>query len=93
MGSSLVLAAQREYHDVSDEQETSLVRNTIAAQEFGSDYTDTYDARGISLSGSLALFGWRPSFELAYEEHAPLFVRAKPASGESSPRSISATIN
>ena len=85
MGSSLVLAAQREYHDVSDEQETSLVRNTIAAQEFGSDYTDTYDARGISLSGSLAPFGWRPSFELAYEEHAPLFVRAKPASGAFEP--------
>src|SRR6184192_136015 len=53
-GSSLILAAERQYRDVSDEQETSLVRNTIASQEFGSDYTDTYDVRAVSLAGSLA---------------------------------------
>jgi len=80
-GSSLVLAAERQYRDVSDEQETSLVRNTIAAQEFGSDYTDTYDARAVSLSGSLARLGWRPSFDLAYEQHEPLAVHARPANG------------
>src|SRR6478609_9079003 len=51
-GSSLVLSAERDYRDVSDEQETSLARNTIAAQEFGSDYTDTYDARALTLSGT-----------------------------------------
>lgn len=80
-GSSLILAAERQYRDVSDEQETSLVRNTIAAQEFGSDYTDTYDARGLSLIGSLAQPGWRPSLELAYERHGTLSVHARPASG------------
>ena len=80
-GSSLILAAERQYGDVSDEQETSLVRNTLAAQEFGSDYTDTYDVHGISLSASLARPGWRPSLEYAYERHAPLFVNARPASG------------
>ncbi len=80
-GSSLILAAQRQYRDVSDEQETSLVRNTIAAQEFGSDYTDTYDVRGISLSASLARPGFRPSLEYAYERHRPLLVNARPASG------------
>ncbi|HEY1953852.1 MAG TPA: hypothetical protein VGG76_13690 [Gemmatimonadaceae bacterium] len=84
-GSSLVLAAQRDYRDVSDEPETSLARNTIAAQEFGSDYTDTYDVRALTLSGSLARFGWRPSFELAYEQHAPLSVHATPASGRFEP--------
>ena len=84
-GSSLTLAAERQYRDVSDEQETSLVRNTIAAQEFGSDYTDTYDAREISLSGSLARLGWRPSFELAYERHEPLGVHARPANGSFEP--------
>jgi len=80
-GSSLTLAAERQYRDVSDEQETSLVRNTIAAQEFGSDYTDTYETRSISLAASLARMGWRPSFELAYEQHAPLLVHARPANG------------
>jgi hypothetical protein len=84
-GSSLVLAAERQYRDVSDEQETSLVRNTIAAQEFGSDYTDTYDVRAVTLSGSLARFGWRPSFDLAYERHQPLTVHARPASGRFEP--------
>jgi hypothetical protein len=80
-GSSVILAAERQFRDVSDEQETSLVRNTIAAQEFGSDYTDTYEARSISLSGALGRLGWRPSFELSYEQQAPLAIHARPASG------------
>jgi hypothetical protein len=84
-GSSLILAAERLYRDVSDGQETSLVRNTIAAQEFGSDYTDTYDVRGMSLAGALARPGWRPRFELAYERHGPLAVHARPASGRFEP--------
>jgi hypothetical protein len=84
-GSSLILAAERQYRDVSDDQEVSLVRNSIAAQEFGSDYTDTYDVRGVSLAWSLARFGWRPSFEAAYERHDPLFVHAQPASGSFEP--------
>jgi hypothetical protein len=84
-GSSLVLAAERDYRDVSDEQETSMVRNTVAAQEFGSDYTDTYDARGVSLTGSLARFGWRPSIRAAYERHDPLTVNARPANGSFEP--------
>lgn len=84
-GSSLALAGERQYRDVSEEQETSMVRNTIAAQEFGSDYTDTYDARAVSLAGSLARLGWRPSFELAYEQHEPLGVHARPAAGHFAP--------
>jgi hypothetical protein len=84
-GSSLILAAERQYRDVSDDRETSLVRNTIAAQEFGSDYTDTYDVRGTSLTASLARQGWRPALELAYERHEPLAVHARPASGSFEP--------
>ncbi len=84
-GSRLTLAVEREYRDVSDEPETSLARNTIAAQEFASDYTDTYDARSISLSGSLARLGWRPSFDLSYEQHDSLSVHARAASGRFRP--------
>jgi hypothetical protein len=84
-GSSLILATERQYRDVSDDRETSLLRNTIAAQEFGSDYTDTYDVRGTSLAASLARPGWRPTLELAYERHEPLAVHARPASGSFEP--------
>ncbi len=84
-GSSLILAAERHHRDVSDDQEVSLVRNSIAAQEFGSDYTDTYDVRGVSLAWSVARFSWRPSLEAAYERHEPLFVHARPATGTFEP--------
>ena len=80
-----MLAGERKYRDVSDEQETSLVANSIAAQEFGSDYTDPYDARSVTLSGAVARLGWRPSFELAYEQHEPLSVHARPANGSFEP--------
>jgi hypothetical protein len=84
-GSYLTLAGERQYRDVSDEQETSLVRNSIAAQEFGSDYTDLYDAQTLSLSGALSGLTWRPTFEVAYERQQPLAVHARPASGTFEP--------
>jgi hypothetical protein len=84
-GSALTLAGEREYRGMADDAETSLVRNTIAAQEFGSDYTDLYDVRGASLSGTLARTGWRPTLELAYERHYPLLVHAAPATGSFEP--------
>jgi len=92
-GSRFVLAGERQYRDVSDEQETSLARNTIAAQEFGSDYTDTYDVKGASLSWSLARTGWRPSLELAYEQHDSLQVNAQPANGTFEPTIPAASLD
>ena len=84
-GSSLAVAAERQYRDVSDDEETSLVENSIAAQEFGSDQTDTYDAKAVSLTWALARFGWRPSIDLAYEKQEPLFVHARPVTGAFEP--------
>ena len=84
-GSRLTLGAERLHRDVGDEQETSLVRNTIAAQEFGADCTDTYDVRAISFSGSLARLGWRPSFNFSYEQQDSLSVHARPANGRFEP--------
>lgn len=84
-GSALTLSAERLYRDASEETETSRIRNTIAAQEFGSDYTDPYDVRRVSLAGALARSGWRPSLELAYERHEPLSVHARPANGRFEP--------
>ncbi|HEY0528185.1 MAG TPA: hypothetical protein VGD02_05115 [Gemmatimonadaceae bacterium] len=84
-GSAFVLAVQRDYRDVADEQEISLVRNTIAAQEFGSDYTDLYDVRSASATLSIARAGWRPSLEYAFEQHDGLQVHARPATGTFQP--------
>jgi hypothetical protein len=81
-GSSLIFAAERLYRDVSDEQETSLVRNTIAAQEFGSDYTDPIDVMG----GAVKL-RWHKSDLLAFgaaasvERQRALAVNASPITG------------
>src|SRR6266540_2196156 len=49
-GRSLSAFAQRDYADASEEAETSRARNSIAAQEFGSDYTEPYDVRSAGLS-------------------------------------------
>jgi hypothetical protein len=84
-GSTLTIAAERQYRDVGDDPETSLVLNSLAAQEFGSDYTDTYDARTVSVRWSLARFGWRPSFDVGYESQKALAVHAEPAIGNFEP--------
>ena len=84
-GSSLALAVERQYRDVSEEPEASLVKNSLAAQEFGSDDTDPYDARAVSLTGTVGALNWRPSVELSYEQHDPLQVHARPANGKFEP--------
>jgi hypothetical protein len=84
--SGLQLRLFRSFGDAGDEAETSLVRNTIAAQEFGSDYTDPYDTRGGSLTidlGNRAGGRWRLSG--GYEWQAGLEVHATPASGQYEP--------
>ena len=84
-GSSMTISVERLYRDVSEEPETSLIRNTVAAQEFGSDYTDTYDVRRFGISATLARSRWRPSVAFDVERHAPLAVNATPANGAFEP--------
>jgi hypothetical protein len=80
-GAAASLFAQRAYADVSDEAETSRARNSIAAQEFGSDYTDPYDARSVALTTHLPLGNLWLGFDASYERHAPLSIHASPATG------------
>jgi hypothetical protein len=70
------------YADASDIAEVSLARNSLAAQEFGSDYTEPFAARGPSFELVLPLraFG-RLSFAGSDERHAALTVNASPARG------------
>lgn len=85
-GASIGLSAFRTYKEVSDEPERSRVVNSIAAQEFGSDYTDQYDARGALLRIRAPMVrGTIPSLELAVEQHKPLGVHARSAAGSFEP--------
>lgn len=85
-GRTARLYASRDYNDVRDVQEGSGVRNSIAAQEFGSDYTDPVDLRtaGVELTlGRIAGVRWR--VDGAYERHDPLSVVATPERGRYEP--------
>jgi hypothetical protein len=85
-GAGLQLFAQRDYRDAGDAPERSLLVNSLAAQEFGSDYTDPYDVRAAGLGLDLgARLGARWRVEAAYEQHDPLRVHAVPATGRYEP--------
>src|SRR6478672_3940291 len=49
-GATASLFAERDYLDVSDERETSGPMTSLAAQEFGSDFTDPYDVRRAGIT-------------------------------------------
>jgi hypothetical protein len=74
--------AFRRYREVGDQPETSGLRNSFAAQEFGSDYSDPYDTRGAGLSMDLgSRLGIRWRLEGAAEWQDSLAVHTRPASG------------
>src|SRR5690606_11016271 len=78
--------AEREFHDVGDVAETSRARNSIAAQEFGSDYTDPYEVRAGGLRLALGnRFGARWRLDAAYETHRMLQGHAEPSNGRYEP--------
>jgi hypothetical protein len=90
----LELYAEREYRQAGDAAEVSLTRNSIAAQEFGSDYTDPYDVRAVGVS--IGLGEWRGSrwrLGAAYEEQRPLEVHASPSTGRYEPTLPAARLN
>ncbi len=85
-GRTLRLDAFREYRDASDTPETSGIRNSIAAQEFGSDYSEPWDVRGISLGLELGAPGSsRWGIEAAYLRNRAVAVAAQPATGRYEP--------
>jgi hypothetical protein len=88
------LSFSREYRDVSDVQERSTAMNSLAAQEFGSDYTDPID-----VMGGAARFRWRPSDLLMFgasasvERQRALAVNASPITGTYSPTLAADALN
>jgi hypothetical protein len=65
-----------------DAAERSMAVNSIASQEFGSDYTDLYHTQGGSLAAQFApIGGWSASIEGAIERQYGVSVHATPAVG------------
>lgn len=86
-GTSLTLRGYRVLHNATMVPERSGVVNTFAAQEFGSDYTEPFTARGGAADLELPRFGgWlRPSLKVAVEEQRSVSVNARPATGHYEP--------
>jgi hypothetical protein len=85
----MLLRGFREYRDVADEVEASGARNSIAAQEFGSDYSEPIDARGGELlwesRARSALLGGRWRATLSYEWQDSARLAARPSLGTYEP--------
>ncbi len=85
-GVSVALAGRNDVAPVGLAPEVSGLRNSIAAQEFGSDWTDTYGVRGATVGVTMRPRpGSTVSLELARETHRPLVVHAVPSSGRYEP--------
>jgi hypothetical protein len=94
-GAAVRLEASRDYAEAGDAAEGSRVRNSVAAQEFGSDWTDPYDVRQLQLAVDApplaveALGGVlrhvRLSAAASLESHGAVAVRARPFTGRYEP--------
>ncbi len=85
-GLAVSLSGVDEFREAGDAQEVSGLRNSIAAQEFGSDWTDPYGVLGGTLRVVRpGLLGGRLTFELQREAQRPLAVSARPSSGRYEP--------
>lgn len=81
-GAALSLSGYQTLRDVSLVPERSGLVNSFAAQEYGSDYTDLYNARGGSLSFSAPVgMACRPTLDVVMEDQRMADVHAEPASG------------
>jgi hypothetical protein len=81
-GAQVTARAFDDFADAGEEAEVSGVRNSIAAQEFGADYTNPYHERGIGVSaGFTPADGWRWSLLVERREESALAVHATPAAG------------
>ncbi|HEY7899445.1 MAG TPA: hypothetical protein VIC03_13620 [Gemmatimonadaceae bacterium] len=85
-GASVTASAYRTLHDVSIVPERSGLINSFAAQEYGSDFTGLFSARGGALTlAAPSGMAIRPTVELAIEDQGMVQVNAVPASGRYEP--------
>jgi hypothetical protein len=85
-GAGVRVFATRDLRDAGDVAERSGVINSLAAQEFGSDYTDPYLVRGGGIGIDLPRFGnqlWH--LDGGIEQQDPVAVNAAPVQGAYEP--------
>ncbi len=78
----LRLVAEHDFRNAGDVQERSLLVNSLAAQELGSDHTQPYGVTSLRVEAELGRAAggdWRVT--AGFERHEPLAVNAAPASG------------
>jgi hypothetical protein len=85
-GAGFDIAGYDDFAQAGDVKETSGVVSSLAAQEFGTDFTDPYRARGGAVTvRSRPLMGWTLSLTGALERQESLSVHAHPATGTFEP--------
>jgi hypothetical protein len=81
-GSAFRIFVSRDFRDVGDVAERSTIINSLAAQEFGSDYTDPYLVRAVGSSADyVAENGIRSRLTASYEWQSPVSVHAGTVAG------------
>ena len=76
------LFAQDDFREAGDVRERSGVVNSLAAQEFASDYTDPFGVRAVGLGfDARDVLGLRWRADVSLERQRPLEIRAVPAQG------------
>jgi hypothetical protein len=84
-GKAVRLYAGRDYRDLGEVAERSVLVNSLAAQEFGSDYTDPFRAEAVDAAFTLPIAGVSWTLDLSRERHSALAMHAAPASGRFEP--------
>lgn len=87
-GGGARLFASHDFRDAGDVAEGSMLVNSLAAQEFGTDRSDPYDAWAAGLeagSGDTGAGGLRWALALSYEQQQRLRVHATPWHGAFEP--------
>lgn len=75
--------AERDFRDAGDVQERSGAVNSIAAQEFASDFTDPYGVQAVGVGfDARGVLGLRWRADASLERQRALDLRAVPAQGE-----------
>jgi hypothetical protein len=83
-GAGVSLRAERQLGEIGVVSEGSVTRNSIASQEFGSDWTSPFQRQQVAARVDLPpVLGrrWRTAIEAAVERHSRAAVNATPARG------------
>lgn len=85
-GAGVAFRAYKDFREAGEAQERSTAINSIAAQEFGSDYTTAWSAAGQSIvARAPSILGWIPQAEFKREVQRPLAINARSATGSFAP--------